>query len=253
MNPKNTIPRSLEVLIKKAAVDDDFCLKLKNSRSDAAADIGLELNQNEKLILNQIPVQQLEKIIAETHVPTEHLSIFRGQIAALMLMALGAVSIPALANDKELDKDERAKLQKEIKKLIEENKNLELENHFLYKQIKRSQVYLGIRPNRKEKEEPFIQKKILWEQLQGKVLKVNEKWNFIVIDLGLKNKIKLDKKEVEAPLKKGWNMYVMRDDKIIAQATVVRVNDMTGVCEITDKEDTILPGDKVKIANFGQK
>lgn len=87
------IPRNIEVLIKKAAVDPDFREKLVDRRAAAANDIELKLEPSEITILNWIPEDQLKAIIAKTEVPEEHHSVFRGKVAALMLAAVGVVGL----------------------------------------------------------------------------------------------------------------------------------------------------------------
>ena len=86
-----TIPRGIEVLVKKAAVDESFRERLMEARAEAAADIGLELNPAETAMLQWVPHEQLERIIEQTEVPRESRAAFLGRAAAVMLAALGAV------------------------------------------------------------------------------------------------------------------------------------------------------------------
>jgi len=91
--PKGTtLPRGLEVLLKKAAIDPGFKALLLARRAEAAATIGLTLESGEALLLQAAPAEQLEAIIARTTVPQEHRRAFLGQAAAAMLTALGIVS-----------------------------------------------------------------------------------------------------------------------------------------------------------------
>jgi len=91
-NAFSGFPRGLEVLLKKAAVDDDF-RRLLIERRDAAADaIGLSLTPAELAMLRAMPQAQLEAIIARTEVPEASRRAFLGQAAAAMLAALGAVA-----------------------------------------------------------------------------------------------------------------------------------------------------------------
>ena len=83
------IPRGLEVLLKKAAVDPAFKTLLLAQRAEAAATIGLTLEPSERLMLQSAPADQLETIIARITVPQEHRRAFLGQAAAAMLAALG--------------------------------------------------------------------------------------------------------------------------------------------------------------------
>jgi hypothetical protein len=83
------IPRGIEVLIKKAAVDADFKTLLLDQREAAADAIGLPLDPAEVLMLKAAPAVQLETVIAQTDVPNEHRRAFLGQAAAAMLAAIG--------------------------------------------------------------------------------------------------------------------------------------------------------------------
>jgi hypothetical protein len=86
------IPRGIEVLVKKAAVDPSFRELLLERRAEAATEIGLELNPAEALMLAAAPRAQLETVIANTHVPEEHRRVFLGKVAAAMLAAIGIVT-----------------------------------------------------------------------------------------------------------------------------------------------------------------
>ena len=94
------IPRGLEVLLKKAAVDPQFKERLLAGATAAAAEIGLELDDVERLMLKSVPAKQLETIIAQTRVPEEHRRTFLGHAASAMLAVLGlgaaakAVDVP---------------------------------------------------------------------------------------------------------------------------------------------------------------
>lgn len=85
-----TVPRGIEVLVKKAAVDSEFRDRLLDQRGGAAADIGLELDPAENAMLSVIPSEQLAQIIGQTTVPLEQRRVFLGRIAAAMLAVLGA-------------------------------------------------------------------------------------------------------------------------------------------------------------------
>ena len=94
------VPRGIEVLVKKAAVDEGFRGKLLAERGAAAAVIGLQLDAAESAMLHAIPEEQLGQIIRQTVVPPEQRSAFLGQVATAMLLALGvglAASQPAAA------------------------------------------------------------------------------------------------------------------------------------------------------------
>jgi hypothetical protein len=83
------IPRGVEVLVKKAAVDPEFRTLLLARRADAAAEIGLTLNPAEAMMLAAVPAGQLEAIICRTSVPAEHRRVFLGKVAAAMLATVG--------------------------------------------------------------------------------------------------------------------------------------------------------------------
>ena len=89
------IPRGIEVLVKKAAVDADFKTLLLERRAAAAEEIGLQLEPAEALMLAAAPREQLEAVIAQTSVPEEHRRVFLGKAAAAMLAVLGAAAVAA--------------------------------------------------------------------------------------------------------------------------------------------------------------
>jgi len=85
-----TIPRGIEVLVKKAAVDPEFRELLFEQRGGAAAAIELELDPAENAMLNAIPREQLAQIVGQTTVPVEQRRAFLGRLAVAMLAVLGA-------------------------------------------------------------------------------------------------------------------------------------------------------------------
>ncbi|MGA2066034.1 MAG: hypothetical protein ABSG86_13760 [Thermoguttaceae bacterium] len=87
--PAGNIPRGIEVLVKKAAVDAAFKERLLGLRAAAAGEIGLRLAPAEAMMLAIAPAEQLEAVIARTAVPQEHRRAFLGQAAAAMLATLG--------------------------------------------------------------------------------------------------------------------------------------------------------------------
>jgi hypothetical protein len=93
-----SVPRGIEVLVKKAAVDDEFKDLLLTERSGAAATIGLGLSDAEKSILDGVPGTQLEAIIANTTVSPKMRPAFAGRVAAVMLAALGVVTASGCAS-----------------------------------------------------------------------------------------------------------------------------------------------------------
>ncbi len=84
-----TIPRGIEVLVKKAAVDPEFRELLFEQRGAAAATIELELDPAENAMLNAIPREQLAQIVSQTTVPVEQRRVFLGRLAVAMLAVLG--------------------------------------------------------------------------------------------------------------------------------------------------------------------
>jgi hypothetical protein len=86
------IPRGLEVLIKKAAVDPAFKKILLEKRAEAAEAIGLKLTPAEQAMLAAVPFPQLEGIIAHTRVAPKSRPLFLGYAAGVMLAALGAAT-----------------------------------------------------------------------------------------------------------------------------------------------------------------
>jgi hypothetical protein len=87
--PLGNVPRGIEVLIKKAAVDPQFRPLLLEKRAKAAKTIGLELRPSEIAMLAGIPQAQLEAIISRTRVDAKLRPILMGAAAAVMLVALG--------------------------------------------------------------------------------------------------------------------------------------------------------------------
>lgn len=90
--PLGSIPRGIEVLLKKAAVDPAFRELLLADRVAAAEQIGLVLESAEAAMLAVAPREHLEAIIARTSVPQEQRRAFLGQAAAAMLAAMGVIT-----------------------------------------------------------------------------------------------------------------------------------------------------------------
>lgn len=84
-----TIPRGVEVLLRKAAVDARFRELLCEERIREAEAIGLELDAAESAMLKSIPREQLTSIIPQTFGPVEQRRVFLGRMAAPMLALLG--------------------------------------------------------------------------------------------------------------------------------------------------------------------
>jgi len=83
------IPRGIEVLVKKAAVDPAFKELLLSQRAKAAEEIELQLEPAEVIMLRATPAEHLEAIIDRTTVPQEHRRVFLGRAATAMLAVLG--------------------------------------------------------------------------------------------------------------------------------------------------------------------
>ena len=86
--PVGPIPRGIEILVKKAAVDAEFKALLLERRAEAAGAIDLDLDPAEAMMLRAVPADQLEAIIVRTAVPAEHRRAFLGHAASAMLAAL---------------------------------------------------------------------------------------------------------------------------------------------------------------------
>ncbi|MCP4231933.1 MAG: carboxypeptidase regulatory-like domain-containing protein, partial [bacterium] len=87
-----SIPRGIEVLVKKASVDAAFRDALLTKRAETAAQIGLELDDAETAMLAAIPESQLIGIIHNTKVSPKARPVFMEYTAAAMLAALGVTA-----------------------------------------------------------------------------------------------------------------------------------------------------------------
>ena len=90
--PIGAIPRGIEVLVKKAAVDEEFRNLLLDDPNQAAMSIELELEPVESAMLKTFPKEQLATIIDKTEVPLTHRRAFLGQSAAAMLALFGGIT-----------------------------------------------------------------------------------------------------------------------------------------------------------------
>ncbi len=97
------IPRGVEVLVRKASVDPNFKRLLLSDRAEAARDIDLPLDAAEAAMLDAVPAEQLEAIIARTTVPQEHRRAFLGTAAAAMVSAVGLIAAGCNTRDPSLD------------------------------------------------------------------------------------------------------------------------------------------------------
>lgn len=90
--PLGPIPRGIEVLLKKAAVDPEFRALLLDNPEQAAETIALELDPVERSMLKTMPAAQLAIIIDRTTVPQTQRRAFLGTAAAAMLAALTGIA-----------------------------------------------------------------------------------------------------------------------------------------------------------------
>ncbi len=95
----------------------------------------------------------------------------------------------------------------------------------------------------------------LFEKLEGKIIELNPKWDFVVIDLGKNNKITVGakkKREEIVPLPEGKVMFVGREDQYLGKIKVIRVNDNCAIANIMPED----MGGKIKVGDkvfFGKK
>jgi TonB family protein len=101
------IPRGLEVLIKKAAVDPAFRKLLLEKRAGAAEAIGLKLTAAEEAMLAAVPLPQLEGIITHTRISPKLRPAFLGYAAGTMLAALGGSLIVCESDEREYQTGKR--------------------------------------------------------------------------------------------------------------------------------------------------
>ena len=94
------VPRGIEVLVKKAAVDPSFKQLLMAKRAKAADEISLKLEPAEITMLDAVPAAQLKSIIANTDVSEVSRAAFLGRAAAVMLAALTATTAAGCAGNR---------------------------------------------------------------------------------------------------------------------------------------------------------
>ena len=89
-------------------------------------------------------------------------------------------------------------------------------------------------------------------KLEGKVLRVNNKWGFVVIDLGQNNKMLVGskKKEVPVPLPEDAEMDVARGSQYLGKIRIVKVGENCAIGDIIAETAAgeLKPGDKVFFA-----
>ena len=86
--PMGNVPRGIEVLLKKAAIDPQFRELLLNDPESAAESIALELTPVEQAMLKNMPAEQMSLIINQTEVPQQQRRAFLGTAASAMLAVL---------------------------------------------------------------------------------------------------------------------------------------------------------------------
>jgi hypothetical protein len=89
--PAGSSPRGIEILLKKASVDQEFAKLLLESPEDAARLISLDLQDSERRIMLNTPRATLQTMIRHTTVKRHQLSAFKTVSAALMLAAILAI------------------------------------------------------------------------------------------------------------------------------------------------------------------
>lgn len=154
------IPRGMEILIKKASVDPAFKERFLKNRSKVAEEIELTLSAAEKEMLDTIPPDQLESIIANTKVNSKLVPILLKGTAAMILVALGVYGVTSmtvtLGNQPDIPPDrdipqrikpdipsdqEIQQLLEEIRQMLEDNQMHERQEDFNFG------VFQGIRPD----------------------------------------------------------------------------------------------------------
>ena len=100
------IPRGMEILLKKAAVDADFCARLLLKRSAVSSDLGLDLDQAERSMLDAIPEPQLRAIVAGTPVPEAQKRVLATGSAAAIVALLAQMTFSPVAARAETPTDQ---------------------------------------------------------------------------------------------------------------------------------------------------
>ena len=95
------IPVGIEILLKKASVDENFQEILLAKKGTAADEISLELSKTEKDILNVIPANQLKLMIKQVKVADAEKPVFLGKVAAAMLAAISTAALSAYSCDQD--------------------------------------------------------------------------------------------------------------------------------------------------------
>ncbi len=92
---RTDIPRGLELLIKRAAIDSEFRITLLEKREKLIEELQIPLDESEKAMLACVPAEHLEKMIAATEVPTSQKRALRtGSVAAMVALMTGLAFAP---------------------------------------------------------------------------------------------------------------------------------------------------------------
>ena len=148
-------------------------------------------------------------------------------------------------------KNKLATTQDQLNATIAENDKIKAENVDLKDKI---EILVG----KKRADNPMdIPDDILVKKLKGNILKVNKKWDFVIIDIGKKaenNKLILGNEDnpVEriVALQEGKIMTVARGNKFLGKIKIIRVNDRCAIADILEAANvsSIEQGDRVYFA-----
>jgi len=84
---RRDIPRGLEILVKRAAIDTSFRAELLKKREKIAEELKIPLDASEIAMLACIPSEHLEKMIQATEVPpAQHKLLAKGTAAAMLAL-----------------------------------------------------------------------------------------------------------------------------------------------------------------------
>jgi len=86
------IPRGIEILVQKAAVDEQFRAVFLDQPVAAAETIGLTLGETEVALLKAVPREHLATMVAHIRVAPRVQAALQGQLAAPMVEALNSTS-----------------------------------------------------------------------------------------------------------------------------------------------------------------
>lgn len=163
-------------------------------------------------------------------------------LGTLLVLLVGFAALPVSAKEDASAAALRAAVDYKMEVLIEKRIQLEKRVKELKEEFER------------RKNNPIIDinnpAPIFTKHLRGNVLKVDKQWEFLVIDLGNKNKIMVGEEnpqEVTVALPEKLTMNVIRGTKFIGTVTVTRVNEGTAICDIASVVGgrQIQPGDCV--------